>query len=221
MNRAAQACLKHRISSGRKIQSKTHVYPAGYPHSARPRSTLCRTGQDRCFPGRPLIRFFPRERSAVGPRGRRQTVNRRPSFSAARLCRATRRDRRCDPSRPDGWDDPAALVLHAERHPREYLMPKEVDRLIAAARENRHGHRDAAMILVADHHGLRVSELRALRWAQARPSGRPSKPNRPAAMTHARVAQDESARLAAGACTGMALIGRRPPVHLCYHRTCA
>jgi hypothetical protein len=58
------------------------------------------------------------------------------------------------------------------------------------------------MILVAYYHGLRVSELRALRWAQARPSGRPSKPIRPAAMTHARVAQDESARLAAGACTG-------------------
>jgi type 1 fimbriae regulatory protein FimB/type 1 fimbriae regulatory protein FimE len=50
--------------------------------------------------------------------------------------------------------------------PREYLTPKEVERLIAAARQNRYGHRDAAMIRVAYQHGLRVSELCALRWDQ-------------------------------------------------------
>src|SRR5215210_898836 len=57
-------------------------------------------------------------------------------------------------------------VPYAERRPREYLTPKEVNRLIAAARQNRYGHRDAAMILVAYRHGLRVSELCALRWDQ-------------------------------------------------------
>jgi type 1 fimbriae regulatory protein FimB/type 1 fimbriae regulatory protein FimE len=35
-----------------------------------------------------------------------------------------------------------------------------------AATGNRHGHRDATMILVAYRHGLRVSELVDLRWDQ-------------------------------------------------------
>ena len=34
----------------------------------------------------------------------------------------------------------------------------------AAASQGRHGHRDATMILLAFRHGLRVSELIALRW---------------------------------------------------------
>ena len=52
--------------------------------------------------------------------------------------------------------------------PREYLTPKEVERLIAAARKGRrrYGQRDATMILVAFRHGLRVSELCALTWDQ-------------------------------------------------------
>jgi integrase len=33
-----------------------------------------------------------------------------------------------------------------------------------AARENRWGHRDATAILLAYRHGLRASELVALRW---------------------------------------------------------
>src|SRR5215212_1595393 len=57
-------------------------------------------------------------------------------------------------------------VPHTERRPREYLTPKEVERLITAARQNRYGPRDAAMIRVAYRHGLRVSELCALRWDQ-------------------------------------------------------
>ena len=52
--------------------------------------------------------------------------------------------------------------------PREYLTPKEVERLIAAAKKpgRRYGLRDATMILVAFRHGLRVSELCALTWDQ-------------------------------------------------------
>ena len=50
---------------------------------------------------------------------------------------------------------------------REYLTDKEVTRLQDAARKTgRHGHRDATLILLAYRHGLRVSEIIALRWDQ-------------------------------------------------------
>src|SRR3954452_12122582 len=49
---------------------------------------------------------------------------------------------------------------------REYLTGDEVEALIAAARQNRHGHRDATMILIAFRHGLRASEAVDLRWDQ-------------------------------------------------------
>ena len=55
----------------------------------------------------------------------------------------------------------------AEPRSREYLTPSEVERLITAARGvGRHGHRDATLILIAYRHGLRVSELIALRRDQ-------------------------------------------------------
>ena len=49
---------------------------------------------------------------------------------------------------------------------REYLAESEVDKLILAAKDNRHGHRDATMILLAYRHGLRASEVCDLRWDQ-------------------------------------------------------
>jgi type 1 fimbriae regulatory protein FimB/type 1 fimbriae regulatory protein FimE len=49
---------------------------------------------------------------------------------------------------------------------REYLTEQEIDALMAAARQNRHGHRDATMILIAFRHGLRASEVVDLRWDQ-------------------------------------------------------
>ena len=49
---------------------------------------------------------------------------------------------------------------------REYLTEREVERLMKAAADNRHGHRDATMILLAFRHGLRASELSSLRWEQ-------------------------------------------------------
>jgi len=48
--------------------------------------------------------------------------------------------------------------------PRDYLTEREVEKLMDAARENRWGHRDATAILLAYRHGLRASELVALRW---------------------------------------------------------
>jgi integrase len=44
------------------------------------------------------------------------------------------------------------------------LSEREVDLLMEAARQHRWGHRDATAILVAYQHGLRASELVALRW---------------------------------------------------------
>jgi type 1 fimbriae regulatory protein FimB/type 1 fimbriae regulatory protein FimE len=49
---------------------------------------------------------------------------------------------------------------------REYLTEREVERLMKAAGSNRHGHRDATMVLLTYRHGLRASELSALRWEQ-------------------------------------------------------
>src|SRR3974390_1432188 len=49
---------------------------------------------------------------------------------------------------------------------REHLTEAEVERLIKAARDNRWGDRDAAMILVCYRHGLRAAELGDLGWAQ-------------------------------------------------------
>jgi integrase len=53
-----------------------------------------------------------------------------------------------------------------ELRTREHLTPSEVERLIEAAKDNRQGHRDATMILLAYRHGLRASELVDLRWDQ-------------------------------------------------------
>jgi len=56
---------------------------------------------------------------------------------------------------------------NAEVRSREYLTEDEVQALAKAAKvTGRHGHRDATLILVAYRHGLRVSELVALRWDQ-------------------------------------------------------
>jgi site-specific recombinase XerD len=46
---------------------------------------------------------------------------------------------------------------------REHLTPDEVERLIEAAKTNRHGHRDALMVLLAYRHGLRAAEVVDLR----------------------------------------------------------
>jgi integrase len=54
---------------------------------------------------------------------------------------------------------------NADLREREYLTPKEVDRLQDAARKHsRYGQRDATAILIAYRHGLRASELCELTW---------------------------------------------------------
>jgi integrase len=65
---------------------------------------------------------------------------------------------------------PSPATRHqASESRREWLTEAEVDRLCDAARKRgRYGHRGATMILMAYRHGLRVSELVALRWDQIR-----------------------------------------------------
>jgi type 1 fimbriae regulatory protein FimB/type 1 fimbriae regulatory protein FimE len=55
-------------------------------------------------------------------------------------------------------------VPRRQSRPREYLTEREIEKLMDAARGNRWGHRDATAILIAYRHGLRASELVALRW---------------------------------------------------------
>ena len=57
-------------------------------------------------------------------------------------------------------------LKNSEYQKREHLIPSEIEKLIEAAKTNRHGHRDATMILVAYRHGLRASELCGLEWSQ-------------------------------------------------------
>ena len=59
---------------------------------------------------------------------------------------------------------PTSVNVTVGKRGREYLTEREVERLIEAAKQNRSGHRDATAILVAYRHGLRASELVALRW---------------------------------------------------------
>jgi integrase len=63
--------------------------------------------------------------------------------------------------------DPASSVenVTVDHTGRDYLTEREVDRLIELAKDNRQGHRDATAILIAYRHGLRASELVALRWS--------------------------------------------------------
>ena len=47
---------------------------------------------------------------------------------------------------------------------REHLTEAEIDKLLAALKRNRHGHRDWLIGLLIFRHGLRVSEACDLRW---------------------------------------------------------
>jgi integrase len=55
---------------------------------------------------------------------------------------------------------------NSELRTREHLTPDEVEKVIEAAKDNRHGHRDALMVLMAYRHGLRATEVADLRWEQ-------------------------------------------------------
>jgi len=66
----------------------------------------------------------------------------------------------------DAVDRISARRVATRYRTRAHLTAAEIERLLKTAGKNRHGHRDATMILVAYRHGLRVSELTDLRWDQ-------------------------------------------------------
>jgi integrase len=55
---------------------------------------------------------------------------------------------------------------NADLRTREHFTPDEVESLLEAAQGNRHGHRDATMVLLTYRHGLRAAEVCDLRWDQ-------------------------------------------------------
>ena len=62
---------------------------------------------------------------------------------------------------------PPKRQKNADVRSREYLSESEVERLRKGARQHaRHGYRDDTLIFIMFRHGLRVSELVALRWDQ-------------------------------------------------------
>jgi hypothetical protein len=76
--------------------------------------------------------------------------------SNLRLVTPTTENRTVIPQRPP----------NAELRTREHLTADEVEKLIEAAKQNRHGHRDALMALLAYRHGLRAAEVVDLPWEQ-------------------------------------------------------
>jgi len=62
---------------------------------------------------------------------------------------------------------PPKKIKNEARRTREFLTEPEINQLRSAARRyGRHGHRDDTLILMMFRHGLRVSEVIALRWEQ-------------------------------------------------------
>ncbi len=74
--------------------------------------------------------------------------------------------KRAAPTRENGKVLPLR-VRNSEVRTREYLTADEIERLITSAKLlGRYGLRDAALILLAYRHGLRVGELVDLQWDQ-------------------------------------------------------
>ena len=66
---------------------------------------------------------------------------------------------------------------NADLRTREHLTADEVEKLIEDAKANRHGYRDALMVLLAFRHGLRAAEVVDLRRGAGRlQNGHPARP---------------------------------------------
>src|SRR5262245_5891325 len=64
------------------------------------------------------------------------------------------------------WTVGPKRPCNGDMRSREYMTPREVEKLIKAAKDNRWGDRDATLILVAFRHGLRAIEACDLEWSQ-------------------------------------------------------
>ena len=73
------------------------------------------------------------------------------------------RPRRVTPTAENGTVPPRRK-RNEELRPRDYLTPAEIERLMKKAGDNRYGHRDATMVLIAYRHGLRPTEACELKW---------------------------------------------------------
>src|SRR4051812_46481475 len=92
---------------------------------------------------------LPRGLCAIGGENRRQRVGKRvelshfePTMGQSDTCETlramTRNTAQAITPAPENGTVPRRQVPDSERRPREYLPPKEVDRFITAARENRY-----------------------------------------------------------------------------------
>lgn len=68
--------------------------------------------------------------------------------------------------RPSGVSPTVATSWsHRRSRTREHLRPDEVEQLLAAAKNNRQGHRDHTLVLMMWRHGLRCAEAAGLEWS--------------------------------------------------------
>jgi type 1 fimbriae regulatory protein FimB/type 1 fimbriae regulatory protein FimE len=81
---------------------------------------------------------------------------------AVRLCFSFNR-RLVAPATVNGTVPPRRKP-NSDARDREHLTEAEIERLMKAAGENRYGHRDTTMILIAFRHGLRPVEVCNLKW---------------------------------------------------------
>ncbi len=95
----------------------------------------------------------------------RKAINGKVHMSQANKVVPLRGRNKRSPNIVNGKVTPPLRRKNKDLRSREHLTSDEVDRLMTSAKSiGRHGHRDATLILIAYRHGLRVSELVAMRW---------------------------------------------------------
>ena len=73
---------------------------------------------------------------------------------------------RAAPLAENGKVGPPIRKPNSDTRTREYLTPTEMEKVLDAATDGRHGHRDRTLLLLMYRHGLRVSEAISMKWEQ-------------------------------------------------------